>query len=158
MSICAKTMFPQNCRDVKNEVFEKKIAFFFFVFFMLVQEKQKKLNGRRPKKPIKIVFFEVVIQKWEKWKKNGFLAKNCLTLSVTGREKRRAFSCTQSGLASFFLDQNSETRKNYKKMWFPRNCSKPKMTPFFKVFFDMGEKVGFTVFLKSCVLLKTLFL
>ena len=35
-------MFSQNCRDVPNEVFEKKMAFFVFVFFMLLQEKQKK--------------------------------------------------------------------------------------------------------------------
>ena len=41
------------------------------------------------------------------------------------------------------------------------NCPKPKMTPFFlkKVFFDMGESLGFTtVFLKSCALLQPLFL
>ena len=37
VSICAKIVFSQNCRDIKNEVFEKKIA-----FFMLLQEKQKK--------------------------------------------------------------------------------------------------------------------
>ena len=47
-------MFSQNCRDVQNEVFEEKIAFFVFVFFVLLQEKQK--NGERPKNPIKKVF------------------------------------------------------------------------------------------------------
>ena len=35
VSHCAKIVFLQNFGDVKNEVFEKKIAFFVFVFFML---------------------------------------------------------------------------------------------------------------------------
>ena len=35
VSHCAKIVFLQNFWDVKNEVFEKKIAFFVFVFFML---------------------------------------------------------------------------------------------------------------------------
>ena len=35
VSQCAKIVFLQNFGDVKNEVFEKKIAFFVFVFFML---------------------------------------------------------------------------------------------------------------------------
>ena len=32
---CVKIVFLQNLGDVKNEVFEKKIAFFVFSFFML---------------------------------------------------------------------------------------------------------------------------
>ena len=32
---CVKIVFLQNLGDVKNEVFEKKIAFFVFFFFML---------------------------------------------------------------------------------------------------------------------------
>ena len=35
VSHCAKIVFLQNFGDVKNEVFEKKIAFFVFSFFML---------------------------------------------------------------------------------------------------------------------------
>ena len=35
-------MVLQNCRDVKNEVFKKKIAFYVFVFFMLETEKPVK--------------------------------------------------------------------------------------------------------------------
>ena len=45
-------MFLQNLGDVKNEVFEKKIAFFVFVFFMLEKietEKKNKQNGKGPK-------------------------------------------------------------------------------------------------------------
>ena len=60
----------------------------------------------RPKNPIKIGFLKVVIQKCERSKKWIF-SKNWLTLFVSGREKKRAFSCTLSVLAKFFLDQNS---------------------------------------------------
>ena len=67
--------FLQNFGDVKNEVFEKKIAFFVFVFFMLEKYKQKKekqTKWKKPKNPIKIGFFKVVIQKCEKSKKMDF--------------------------------------------------------------------------------------
>ena len=70
MSICAKIAVLQNCRDVKNEVFEKKVAFFVFVFSTLEAEKQKREKKNKmekdKKKPIKIVFLKVVIQKLEK--------------------------------------------------------------------------------------------
>ena len=39
---CVKIVFLQNFGNVKNEVFEKKIAFFVFSFFMLEIEKQKR--------------------------------------------------------------------------------------------------------------------
>ena len=60
----------------------------------------------KDKKPYKNRFFKVVIQKCEKAKKWIF-SKNCLTLFVSGREKKRAFSCTLSVLAKIFFDQNS---------------------------------------------------
>ena len=105
---CVKIVFLQNFGNVKNEVFEKKIAFFVVSFFMLEIEKQKrqkkKRKGKKPKNPIKIGFFKVVIQKYEKSKKKGFFCKNCLTLFVSGREKKkRAFSCTLSVLAKIFF-------------------------------------------------------
>ena len=80
---------------------------------------------------------------------------------MSGREKNRAFSCTLSVLAKkFFGPKTVQTRKNYKNSGFSGNCPKAKMTPFFgkKVFFDMGQKVGFTncVFEKLCFL-NTLF-
>ena len=47
-----------------------------------------------------------------------------------------------------------KTGKNYRNSGFSGNCPKPRMTRFFlkKVFFDMGEKLGFTncVFEKLC--------
>ena len=77
MSHCAKIVFLQNFGDVKNEVFEKKLAFLFLSFYVGEIEAEKK--WKRPNNPINFVFFKVVIQKCEK-SKNGFLAKNCLTL------------------------------------------------------------------------------
>ena len=63
----------------------------------------------RPQNPIKIVF-KVVIQKCEK-SKNDFFAKNCLTLFVSGREKKTHISCTRSALAKNFLAQNSANQE-----------------------------------------------
>ena len=55
VSHCAKMVFLQNFGDVKNEVFEKKIAFFVFLSFFYVGEieTEKKKKMERPKKPIK---------------------------------------------------------------------------------------------------------
>ena len=74
MSSCAKIVFSQSCRDVKNEVFEKKIAFFVFVFFMLLQEKQKQKtrNGKRPKTTYKSSVFKGGHPKMRKMKKMDF--------------------------------------------------------------------------------------
>ena len=88
----------------------------------------------------------MVIQKCEKSKKWIF-SKNCLTLFVSGREKN-AFSCTLSVLAgpkhckagnTIKIGVSAEIVQNQK--WH---------LSFKKVFFDMGEKVGFT----NCVMLK----
>ena len=66
-------MFLQNLGNVKNEVFEKKenCIFCFFLFYVgdLETEKRKKRKWKRPKNPIKIGFFKVVMQKCEKLKK-----------------------------------------------------------------------------------------
>ena len=90
MSICAKIVFSQNCWDVKYEVFENIIAFFVVVFLMLETEKQnqkKKTKWKRPKKPIKIVFFKGGHPKKRRTKKKI----NCLTLFVSGRAKNAHF-------------------------------------------------------------------
>ena len=55
VSHCAKIVFLQNGGDVKDEVFEKKIAFFAFVFFMLERERNRKKNKmEKAKKPLKL--------------------------------------------------------------------------------------------------------
>ena len=88
---CVKIVFLQNFGDVKNEVFEKKIAFFvFFLFYVGDLETEKKKKMEKAKKPYKNRFFKVVMQKCEKSKKWIF-SKNWLTLFVSGREKKRAF-------------------------------------------------------------------
>ena len=49
---CVKIAFLQNFGDVKNEVFEKKIAFFVFSFFFvgdLETEKRKKKKMEKAK-------------------------------------------------------------------------------------------------------------
>ena len=45
MSHCAKKVFLQNFGDVKNVVFEKKIAIFLFYVGEIETEKRKKENG-----------------------------------------------------------------------------------------------------------------
>ena len=86
VTLCQNSVFAK-FGDVKNEVFEKEIAFFFFVG-EIETEKRKKENGKG----------QVVIQKCEKSKKKWIFCKDYLTLFVSGREKKRAFSCTLSVL------------------------------------------------------------
>ena len=87
---------------------KRKLHFLFFSFLCWKnrnRKKKKKRKWKRPKNPIKIgffFFFKVVIQKCEKAKKRIF-SKNCLTLFVSGREKKSAFSCTLSVLAKNFF-------------------------------------------------------
>ena len=105
---------------------------------------------KKAKKPIKIVFFEVVMQKCEKSKKWIFFCKNCLTLFVSGTERK-----------------NAHFRAHYlfwpKSVFGPKQCKPGKTIAEIgqnqkwhlflkKVFCDMGEKVGFTncVFEKLC--------
>ena len=54
--------------------FEKKIAFLFFCFYVgeIETEKRKKWKMEKAPKPIKIVFFKVVIQKCEKSREEFF--------------------------------------------------------------------------------------
>ena len=75
MSQCVKIVFLQHFGFIKNEVFEKKIAFLFFLFDVGEIETEKgKKEMEKAKKPYKNRFFKVVIQNGEKSKENGFLA------------------------------------------------------------------------------------
>ena len=72
---CVKIVFLQNLGDVKNEVFEKKIAFFVFSFLCWRPRNRKKKKNKmeKAKKPYKNRFFyKVVMQKCEKSKKMDF--------------------------------------------------------------------------------------
>ena len=138
-------------------VFEKKIAFFCFCLFYVAAKETEK--WKRAPKPIKIVFLRWS-SKNERHEKKWIFSKICLTLFVSRREKKRAFSCTLSALAQNFCGPKQWKPGKTIKSGFGRNCPKPKMTPFFeKGVFGTGEKwVLLTVFLRSCALLKTLFI
>ena len=141
--------------------FSKRNCIFCFCLLYVAAretEKKKKLNGKG-KKPIKSVFFKVVIQQWEKWK-YGFLAKITWHYLCEEGRKTRIFVHTICFGPKMCWTKTVKTRKNNKNRGFSGNRPTPKMTPFLKkLFFDMGEKVGFTncVF-ESCALPKTLFL
>ena len=94
----------------------------------------------KAKKPYKNMFFKVVIQKCENQKKWIF-SKNWLTLFVSGREKNAHFHTIKTGVSV-------EIAKKQKwHLFFGKRC-----------FLTWLKKwVLLTVFLKSCVLLKTLF-
>ena len=109
VTLCQNSVFLQNFGMSKMRFSKRKLHFLFLSFLCWRnrnRKKEKQTKWKRPKNPIKIGFFGVVIQKCEKSKKWIF-SKNCLTLFVSGREKKRAFSCTLSVLAKIFLDQNS---------------------------------------------------
>ena len=131
---------------------------FCLCLFMLEREREtgkgKRRKGEKNPKPYKNRVFKVVIQKCEKSKK-WILSKNCLTLFVSGREKKRAFLCTLSVLAKIFGPKTVQSRKHYKNRGFSGNCKKSKNDTFLGkgVFFDMVEKVGFT----NCVFWKAVF-
>ena len=104
---CVKIVFLQNFGNVKNEVFEKKIAFFVFSFFMLEiekQKRQKKKKREKAKKPYKNrVFFKVVIQKYEKSEKRIFLQKLPDTICVRKGEKNAHFRAHYLFWPKFFF-------------------------------------------------------
>ena len=98
-----------------------------------------------------------------KKQKEWIFSKNCLTLFVSGREKKRAFSCTLSVLAKiFFGPKQCKPGKTMKIVVSAEIAQNQKWHLFFEkgVFFDMGEKVGFTncVFEKLCFTENTIFI
>ena len=102
MQQCVKIVFLQNLGDVKNGVFEKKIAFFcFFLFYVgdLETEKRKKMKMEKAKKPYKNRFFlrwvhaKNVKNQKKKWIFFAKIGWHCLCQE--GR-KKRAFSCALS--------------------------------------------------------------
>ena len=144
--MCQNSVFAK-FGGCQNEVFEKKIAFFCFFVGKIETEKRKKRKWKRPKNPIKIVFFfKVVIQKCEKAKKWIF-SKNCLTLFVSGREKKRAFSCTLSVLAkNLFGPKQCKSGKTIKIVVSAEIAQNQKWHLFF-------EKGVFLTWVKKWVLL-----
>ena len=155
MSHCAKIVFLQKFGDVKKEVFEKKLAFFvFFVSYVgeIETDKKTKQKWKRPKKTIKIVFFSGGHPKCEKCKERIF-GRNCLTLFVSGREKKGVFRAHYLFVKKKNLGpKQCKPGNTIKIVVSAESAQNQKWHLFFeKSVFDMGEKVGFTVFLKNCV-------
>ena len=94
-------------------------------------------------KPYKNWVFKVVIQKCEKQKKWIF-SKNCLTLFVSGREKKTPIFVHTICFGQFFLTKTVQTRKNYKNSGFSEISQNQKWHLFFeKGVFWHGWKSGF---------------
>ena len=143
--------------------FSKRKLHFLFLSFLCWRNrnrKKKKQENGKAKKPYKNCFL-----RWScknvKNKKMDFLQILLDTICVRKGEKTRIFVHTICFGQKFLWPKTVQTRKNYKNRGFTGNCPKPKMTFFLEkgVFLTWVKKwVLLTVFLKSCVLLKTLFL
>ena len=161
VTLCQNSVL-QNSGDVKNEVFEKKIAFLVFPFLCWRNRNRKKRKKKMEKaqKPCKNSFFKVVIQKCEKSKKWIF-SKNWLTLVCVGKGEKRAFSCTLSVMAKIFLCPKQCKPENTIKIGVSAEIGQNQKWHLFlkKVFLTwLKNWILLTVFLKSCAFLKTLFL
>ena len=84
---------------------KRKLHFLFFPFLCWKNRNRKKKKNKmeKAKKPYKDRFFLRWSSKNVKKQKKWIFSKNCLTLFVSGREKKRAFSCTLSVLAKKFF-------------------------------------------------------
>ena len=141
--------------------FSKRKLHFFFLCWRNRTEKRKKKKKENSKKTYKNRFFKVVIQKCEKSKKWIF-SKNCLTLFVSGREKKAHFRCNYLFWPKFLFGPKQCKAGNTIKIGVSADIAKKtKMPPFLekRCFWTWLKKwVLLTVFWKSCVFLKTLFL
>ena len=90
------------------------------------------------------------------WKiKQRDFFKNCLTLFVSGREKKRAFSCTICFGQTFFWPKQIEPRNAIKRGVSAEIAQNQKWHLFLEKLFLIWSKnwVLLIVFLKSCVFL-----
>ena len=167
MSQCVKIVFLQNFGFIKNEVFEKKNCMFCFCLFYVGEretEKRKNKTKKRekPKKTIKIGFFKGGHPKMWKIKKGFFLQKLTDTICVRKGAKNAHFRCNYLFWPNFFFGPKQCKAGNTIKIGVSAEIAKnSKNDTFFlkKVFLTWLEKwVLLTVFLESCVFLKTLFL
>ena len=121
--ICRNTNSVTVCQNsafakfwvIKNEVFEKKIAFFVFSFLCWRNRNKKKDKKKmeKTKKPYKIRFFLRWSSKNVKNPKKWNFNKNCLTLFVSGREKKtRIFVHTICFGQNFFWTKTVQSRKH----------------------------------------------
>ena len=131
----------QNCRDVKNEVFEKKLAFLLLLFLCCCKRTEKQ-KQKKAKNTYKNRVFKVVIQKWEKYK-NGFLEKIAWQYVCQEGRKNAHSRAHYLFWPKMFGPKQWKPRKNYKKnSGFSGNCPKPKKWQLFlkKVFLTWVTK------------------
>ena len=146
-------------------MFSKRKLHFWFLSCLCWKQrnrkKKNKQNGKRPKKPIKIVFFKVVIQKMRKW---IFFQKLPDTVCVRKGEKSAHFRAHYLfwPKSFFFLDQNSQKPGKTIKIVVSAEISQNLKWHLFSkwCFFWHGWKSGFTncVFEKLCSSENTIFI
>ena len=136
--------------------FSKGSLHFLFLSFLCWRNRNRNKKKDKWKKAPKPYRNSVVLRWSSKDVKNKkwIFSKTCLTLFVSGREKN-AFSCTLSVLAKIFVGPKQCKPGNAIKIVVSAEIAQNQKCHLFlkKVFFDMGEKVGFTncVFGKLCV-------
>ena len=154
MSQCVKIVFLQNIGLSKMRFWKRNLHFSFF----LLENRNKNAKN----KTIKIGFFFFLwSSKNVKNQKNRFLTKIAWHYLCRERRKTRIFVATIYFCQNFFWTKTMQNKKHYKNRGFNGNCKKKnKNDTFFgkKCFLTWLKKwVLLTVFLKSCVFLKTLF-
>ena len=145
VTVCQNSVFAKFW-VVKNEVFEKKIAFFVLFFYVgeMETEKRQKRKWKRPKHPIKISFL-----RWSsknvKNQKNRFLAKIAWHYLCQEGRKNAHFRAHYLFWPKFFWTKTVQSRKHYKNRGFSGNCKKKQKWHLFleKSVFWHGWKSGF---------------
>ena len=127
-----------------------------FCFFFLCWSNRNRKNMEKTPKPYKNSVFKWSSKNVKNQKQWILFCKNCLTLFVSGREKKRVFSCTLSVLAKKVFGPKQRKPGNAIKIVVSAEIAQNQKWHLFwkKVFFELGEKVGFTncVFEKLCFL------
>ena len=152
----AKIVFSQNCRDVKNDVFETKKAFFVFCLFYVEERQRETEENTKTGKLQKIAQKNCVLGV------GGEKDGNLLKLAFSGELQnivcfgrwKKAFSLTLSVPSLVF-----KITKHYKNWGFSGHMGKPKIHFLFEkgVFLEgVSKGLVLSVIHKSCVLLKTL--
>ena len=136
VSHCAKIVFLKNCGDIKNEVFEKKIAFFVFVFLCWRnrnRKKTKKTKWKKAPKPYKNCVFWWSSKSVKISKKGFFYHKLPITICVRKGQKTRTFVDTICFGQKFFWTKTVKKPGNTIKIVVSAEIApKPKMTPLFE--------------------------
>ena len=159
VSQCVKIVFFPKFWVIKMRFSKRKLHFCFFYVGEIETKKKKKME--KTKKPYKNRFFLRWSSKNVKNQKKWIFSKNCLTVFVSGREKKRAFSLQLSVLAKISFGPKQCKAGNTIKIGVSAEIAKKQK---WHLFFEKGvfwhgwkKWVLLTVFLKSCVFLKTLF-